>query len=46
MQKLREFQERFNKLDVLKPNEALRPEKLNNDDILGFHGCFKDLNVD
>lgn len=46
MQKLCEFQERFNKLDVLKVNEALRPEKLNNDNVLGFYGNFKSLNVD
>jgi hypothetical protein len=45
-QKLAQYQDRFDQLDKLKVDENLRPEKLDNDQVLGFHGNFKKLNVD
>jgi hypothetical protein len=45
-QKLAQYQDRFDQLDKLKVDENLRPEKLDNDELLGFHGNFKKLNVD
>lgn len=44
--KLEEYQDRFDKLDSMKVKENLRPVPLKNDDILGFHGNFKKLDVD
>jgi hypothetical protein len=44
--KLEQFQDRFDQLDQMRVDESLRPEKLVNNDILGFHGNFKKLNVD
>jgi hypothetical protein len=45
--KLAQYQERFDRLDTLRVNENLRPEEFNNDDeILGFYGNFKKLDVD
>ncbi|RZB39799.1 alpha-tocopherol transfer protein-like [Asbolus verrucosus] len=44
--KLDEYKERFDRLDRTRVDERLRPEKLKNDEILGFHGKFKKLNVD
>ncbi|XP_023311854.1 uncharacterized protein LOC108905892 [Anoplophora glabripennis] len=43
---LRENSERFDKLAKMKVNEELRPAPLDNDDILGYHGNFKKLDVD
>ncbi|KAJ3644919.1 hypothetical protein Zmor_022617 [Zophobas morio] len=44
--KLAEHQDRFDKLDAMRVDERLRPEKLSNDDILGYYGSFKKLDVD
>jgi hypothetical protein len=44
--KLAQYQERFDRLDALRVNENLRPEELDNDEILGFYGNFKKLDVD
>nr|XP_970057.2 PREDICTED: uncharacterized protein LOC658588 [Tribolium castaneum] len=44
--KLAQYQDRFDKLDQLHVDESQRPEKLKNDEILGFHGNFKKLSVD
>ncbi|KAJ8966984.1 hypothetical protein NQ314_003171 [Rhamnusium bicolor] len=44
--KLSEYQDRFDALDKMRTNEKLRPTPLVNDEILGFHGNFKKLNVD
>ncbi|XP_063917461.1 retinol-binding protein pinta-like [Zophobas morio] len=44
--KLSEYQDRFDQLDKLKVNENLRPQKLDNDEILGFYGSFKKINID
>ncbi|XP_044261211.1 uncharacterized protein LOC123009151 [Tribolium madens] len=44
--KLAQYQDRFDKLDKLHVDEAKRPQKLENDEILGFHGNFKKLSVD
>jgi hypothetical protein len=44
--KLTEYQERFDHLDTMRVDEGLRPEKLDNDEILGFYGNFKNLDVD
>ncbi|KAJ8913655.1 hypothetical protein NQ315_007372 [Exocentrus adspersus] len=43
---LLEHAERFDKLDTMKVKEELRPTPLENDDILGYHGNFKKLDVD
>jgi hypothetical protein len=44
--KMMEHKEYFDRLDTLKVNEDLRPEKLINDDFLGFYGTFKHLDID
>ncbi|RZB89867.1 clavesin-1 [Asbolus verrucosus] len=44
--KLDQYRNRFDQLDVLRVDERLRPQKLDNDDVLGFYGNFKKLNVD
>ncbi|KAJ8933812.1 hypothetical protein NQ314_013784 [Rhamnusium bicolor] len=44
--KIAEYKERFDKLDKMKVNENLRPAPLKNDDILGYHGNFKSLDMD
>lgn len=41
-----EYQDYFDHLEKLKVNEDLRPNKLENDEILGFYGNFKKLNLD
>jgi hypothetical protein len=46
IRKFAQYQERFDELDSLRVDETLRPQKLNNDEILGFYGNFKKLEVD
>lgn len=46
MEKLAEYKDRFDKLSNMKTNEALRPGKPINDDVLGFQGNFKQLAFD
>ena len=41
-----EYKYLYDKLDKIEVDESLRPEKLNNDEILGFSGNFKKLDVD
>ncbi|KAJ8926574.1 hypothetical protein NQ314_021045 [Rhamnusium bicolor] len=45
-QKMGEYKDRFDKLDVMRVKEELRPAPLKNNDILGYHGNFKKLDVD
>lgn len=42
----KENSERFDKLDRMRVKEDLRPTPLENDEILGYHGNFKKLDVD
>lgn len=45
-QKLLEHKDRFNSLVKLRTDESLRPGKAVNDELLGFYGNFKKLQVD
>ncbi|XP_068900958.1 alpha-tocopherol transfer protein-like [Tenebrio molitor] len=44
--KFMEKQELFDRLDKIRVDERIRPEKLRDDEILGFHGNFKKLDID
>lgn len=44
--KLREYAARFDALDKMRVNENLRLAPLKNDEVLGYHGNFKKLDVD
>jgi hypothetical protein len=41
IRKFAQYQERFDELDSLRVDETVRPQKLNNDELLGFYGNFK-----
>ncbi|XP_057665061.1 clavesin-1-like [Diorhabda carinulata] len=41
-----QYKDRFDKLETMKVNEALRTEKLDNDELLGYYGNFKQLETD
>ncbi|XP_056632725.1 uncharacterized protein LOC130442550 isoform X3 [Diorhabda sublineata] len=41
-----QYKDRFDKLETMKVNEALRAEKLDNDELLGYYGNFKQLETD
>jgi hypothetical protein len=45
-EKFVQYQDRFDQLEKLRVNNSLRPAKLENDELLGFHGNFKKLSVD
>ncbi|CAH1163227.1 unnamed protein product [Phaedon cochleariae] len=45
-QKLEDYKERFDVLSKLRVDESKRPSPLINDEILGFYGNFKKLDVD
>ncbi|XP_050501111.1 retinol-binding protein pinta-like [Diabrotica virgifera virgifera] len=45
-QKLQQYGDRFDKLELLKVNEKLRPTPLHNDEVLGYYGNFKTISVD
>jgi hypothetical protein len=45
-EKFVQYQDRFDRLEKLRVNNSLRPAKLENDELLGFHGNFKKLSVD
>ncbi|XP_028140956.2 retinaldehyde-binding protein 1-like isoform X3 [Diabrotica virgifera virgifera] len=44
--KMFEYKDRFDKLETMQVNEKLRPEKLENDEILGYYGNFKKIDTD
>ncbi|CAH1108293.1 unnamed protein product [Psylliodes chrysocephalus] len=44
--KFQQYKDRFDKLENMKVDESLRPEKLENDEILGYHGNFKKISID
>ncbi|XP_028140957.2 alpha-tocopherol transfer protein-like isoform X1 [Diabrotica virgifera virgifera] len=44
--KMFEYKDRFDKLEKMQVNEVLRPEKLENDEILGYYGNFKKIDTD
>lgn len=44
--KFEEYENRFNLLDKLRVQENLRPVPLENDEVLGYYGNFKKLDVD
>lgn len=41
-----DYKEKFLKLENLGVDESLRPAKLKNDELLGYYGNFKKINVD
>ncbi|CAG9770313.1 unnamed protein product [Ceutorhynchus assimilis] len=45
-QQYRNHEARFSELQNLTVNESLRPDKLQNDDLLGYYGSFRKLDID
>ncbi|XP_050302049.1 uncharacterized protein LOC126740164 [Anthonomus grandis grandis] len=45
LQKYEKHKDRFMELSKMTVDESLRPEKLKNDDVLGYYGNFKKLNL-
>ncbi|XP_050304994.1 retinol-binding protein pinta-like [Anthonomus grandis grandis] len=46
IEKLREWKPRFDKIQYMKVDESKRPSKLENDDVLGYYGSFRQIGVD
>ncbi|XP_030759631.1 uncharacterized protein LOC115885028 [Sitophilus oryzae] len=46
LKKFEQYKDRFNKIRTMRVDESLRPEKLVNDDILGYYGNFRKIAVD
>ncbi|KAL1491402.1 hypothetical protein ABEB36_012003 [Hypothenemus hampei] len=46
LKKYETMKTRFDKIQFMTTNEELRPGKLENDELLGFYGSFKQINVD
>lgn len=44
--KFYDYKDRFDKLEKMQVDESLRPKPLSNDDMLGYYGNFKQLNLD
>ncbi|CAH1163296.1 unnamed protein product [Phaedon cochleariae] len=44
--KLKQYKDRFDNLENMRVKQDERPAKLKNDEILGYHGSFKKLEVD
>ncbi|XP_076256043.1 alpha-tocopherol transfer protein-like [Rhynchophorus ferrugineus] len=46
LKKFEENKESYERVSKLRVNESLRPDKLVNDDLLGYYGNFRKINVD